>query len=799
MLDVLTLSPELVWGLYTRGLGLVLLISFVSLAPQIALGAGREGGMPIGLRLDKMARDFPTWRRFYYFPTLLWCNHSDAMLRALCWVGIGASALVVYGGPWSFWALLVCYLCYLSLDMAIGLIFPWDALLFESMILGLFLPATLPLPALAAAAPAAPALAWVCRLMVFRVMFGFGKQKFLGANNKDLAYLKGFLIWQPLPSWLGWYVQKLPVGLLKPMVYFMFIAEIPIPFFAFFPGWPSIVCALATMFLMIGIQAMGSFGYFSMLTMVACIPLFDNDTPRQLVFSELFAEGAPIAANVYALVYATGALIVFPFNSWVAQSWHLWAVWFRMPRLYQLPLDFVRLLHPFRWLHPYGVFPPNVGPAMKGSLLVEVSWDRKTWHEVDFHFSPSNPHSKPRFVSPHHPRGDQAVIYETFGMNPTSLISSMLGPWDPYSFGSQPAANTLAQRICEGLGLKFMKGTVLKQHEGPPVLTRINTIFLEPASLAEHRADGRWWRRHYVGPHIPPRGRDPHFWDDLLPEPEMWHFDAIFWRRRCRLHPMMERSRAGNEDPMALALYAAPELTADDVRRFWDELVLSIGVEQRKSFDTLPDTVAAFEARYDHGQQRALQRLLGRFSMLLVARLEPLYLGRGSKPELPARTYFELWMATHHIIGQGRDAYLQAMADPRSVAAALKELTVQTGLYYFSLFRFDSMCFEAQKLRLVSCITPPFDEEKKKQMAYSTETMTPLEKWVVSVSQTFSGYFNVMPYIRDAFAGPRFDRGYPELYPSFRQADSGEVVLRSFPEPPAGLDLPASAGKRAAE
>ncbi|HMI94796.1 MAG TPA: lipase maturation factor family protein, partial [Polyangiales bacterium] len=748
MLDALSLSPALVWGLYIRALGLVLLISFVSIAPQIALGAGREGGLPIGLRLDKMRRDFPTWRRFFYFPTLLWANHSDAMLRALTWVGIGASALVVYGGPWSFWALLVCYLCYLSLDMAIGLIFPWDSLLFESLILALFLPATLPLPQLAAAAPAAPALAWVCRLMVFRVMLGFGKQKFLGSNNKDFAYLKGFLIWQPLPSWLGWYAQKLPVAMLRPMVVFMFIAEIPVPFFAFFPGWPSIACAVVTIFLMVGIQAMGSFGYFSLMTIAACVPLFDNDTPRLLTLSGLFAPGAPIAANLYAIAYALGAAMVFPLNSWVAQSWHLWAVWYRLPRLYQLPFDIMRALHPFRWLHPYGVFPPNVGPAMKGSLLVEVSWDRKTWHEVDFHYSPSNPHSKPRFVSPYHPRGDQAVIYETFGMNPTSLIASMLGPWDPYSFGSQPAANTLAQRICEGHGLKFMKGTVLKQHAEPPAMTRISTIMLEPASLAEHRADGRWWRRHYVGPHIAPRGADPHFWDELLPEPEMWHFDAIFWRRRCRLQPMMERSRAGHEDAMSLALYGAPELSSDDVRRFWDELVPMIGVEARKSFDTLPDNVAAVHAAFDHAQQRALHRLLGRFSMLLVARLEPLYLGRGRKPELPAVTYFQIWMAVHHIIGQGKDAYLVAMAEPRSVASALAEVTPQTGLYYFSLFRFESMCFEAQKLRLVSAITPPFDEEKKKAMAYSTEVMTPLEKKVVAISQTFSGFFNVMPYIR---------------------------------------------------
>ena len=135
---------------------------------------------------------------------------------ALTLIGFTAAALVIYGGPYSSWALVVCYVCYLSLDLAVGLIFPWDCLLFEATVLALFLPATLPLPELAAVAAPAPALAWAYRLLLFRLMFGFGKQKFLGSTGKDLAYLKGFLIGQPLPSPVGWYMQKLPVALLKP-------------------------------------------------------------------------------------------------------------------------------------------------------------------------------------------------------------------------------------------------------------------------------------------------------------------------------------------------------------------------------------------------------------------------------------------------------------------------------------------------------------------------------------------------------------------------------------------------------
>ncbi len=792
-----SLRPELVWGLFTRALGLVLLISFASLAGQIVLGSGRGGGLPVALRLRKIRRDFPTWRRFVYFPTLLWVNDSDAMLRALACTGLLAAAALVYGGAFSFWAILVCYVCYLSLDLAIGLIFPWDCLMFECVILALFIPPTHSLPNLSAVAAPAPALAWAYRLLVFRVMFGFGKQKFLGSTSKDLSYLKGFLLSQPLPSPLGWYAQKLPTKLLKPAVLFMFFAEIPAPFFVFVPGPLSVVCAAVTTLLMIGIHLMGSFGYFSVLTIAACIPLLDNVTPTHLHIAGMFAAGAPVVVNAFVVVHTVSCCFAFLFNSWIGQSWHLWSAWYRLPEILQLPLRFFRLLHPFRWLHPYGVFPPHTSPDVKMSLLAEVSWDEKEWHELVFHFSPTHPKSPPKFVAPHHPRGDQAVIYETFGMNPTSLISSIVGPWDPYSYGSRPGADVLLQRILEGHGLDFLKSEALESHPEPPKVARVSTIMLESVSVKEHFDTGDWWKRTYVGPHAPPRGFDPHFWEDFLPEPEQWHFDAIFWRRRSKLSVLMQRSVARREDPMDLALIEGGDLTGEDVRRFWDEFLPMLAREERVTFESLPDVVARVRERFGRRDLRALSRLLGRFSMLLVARLEPHYLGRW-KATIPARNYFELWMVTHHVIAEGRDDYLATMAEPLSVIARLPEMTPESGLYLLSIFRFESMTFEAQKLRLITAYASPHEEEEKRRLEEGVN-LTPTERKLARLAESFSGFFCVMPAIRRGFKGPRFDRGYPELYPSFRQLESGEVQIREYAKAPEGVTLPASTRSVAAE
>jgi hypothetical protein len=786
------LAPELVWGLFARGLGVLFLISFTSLSLQVVRSAGRGGGFPIAQRLERISRDFPGVRRFFYFPTLLWLSSSDGMLRLLSLGGVAGACLAIYGGPFSGAAFIVIYVCYVSLDMAIGLIFPWDCLAFESAVLAMFLPETHALPELTAVSAPAPALTWAFRLLVFRVMFGFGKQKFTGSTSKDLAYLKGFLVSQPLPSPLGWYAQKLPVAMLRPLVLFMFLVEIPIPFFALIPGPLSWICALTTVFLMIGIQAMGSFGYFSLLTIVGCIPLLDNVTPTQLQISELFSAGAPIVVNAFVVVHTAASCITFWFNSWLAQSWHLWTIWYRLPLYLSWPISVLRALHPFRWVHPYGVFPPNTQVSVKMSLLVEVTWDEKTWHELQFQFSPSNSHSAPKFVAPHHPRGDQAVIYETFGLNPTSLISSTLGPYEPYAYAASPAARVLVQLLTAGRGTDYMKPGVLAQHKEPPLAARISTVMLEPVSLKERAATGAWWKRTYVGPHTPPRRFDPEFWKYAWPEPELWHHDAIFWRRRSPLKKLMDRSLAGGEDPMQLVI-ADSDLTSADVERFWTEFVPMMSEFDMNSYDTLADAVPQVRERFDRAQLHALHRVMQRFSLLLVARLEPMYLRRGFKPLLPARTYFHLWLATQHLMAKGRDAYLAAMKDPASaVTQALSEMTPQSGSYLMSVFRYEPMIFEAEKLRLLTAVGPPHDEEGKRKMAFGTEGMNKFEIAVVKLSTLFSGFFWIMPHIRASFKGPRFDRGYPEMWPSFQQLDSGEVVVRAYAKPATEARMPIS-------
>lgn len=773
----------------------MLLVSFLSLSWQVVPSAGRGAGAgSIARRLAKYRDDFPTWRRFVYFPTLLWLSPSDAMLRLLTWLGMASAALVIYGGAWSQWALVSCYVCYLSLDIAMGLVFPWDSLMFESLVLALFLPQTYALPELTAVATPTPLLTWMYRLLMFRLMFGFGKQKFMGSRNKDSAYLRGFLIYQPLLSPVAWYAHRAPLWTLKLGVVFMFLVEIPVPFFMFFPGIPSVIAAVTSAMLMIGIQLTGNFGYFNLLSIVGCLPLLDAVTPGQLHVSELFAQGAPVFTHAFLLFHTLCTGAVFLWNSWLAQSWTLWSFWFRMPRWFQPIIGFFRLTQPYRWLHPYGVFPPNNQPGVKMALLPEVSWDGEHWHELHFKFAPNCETSHGHFVAPYHPRGDQAIVYDTFGLNGNSLLSGFMGPWDPYLYPTVAPALEFCHRLTTLKSLKFAQGEAMAQHDTPPTAARITTMMLEPLTFAERKRTGKLWKRTYVGPHVPTYQRDDAFYEDAFGEPELWHAEAIAWRGRSRFHELMERSRARKDDPMQLAIWDG-RLFAQDVELFWNELVPIISAADRTRFDTVPSTVSSVRARFDRKQRRVFERLLGRFTLILLARFEPHYLYKGLRAPLHAQTYLHLWMLAQHCVAQGKAAYLAALdGDVASWNQQLAELSNQQGLYMVSVFRFEEMCFEAQKLRLLHSVTFPHDLEEKRVIAWKhkhpdSDTLTPGERRVVGIARTFSGFFCVMGDIRDGFVGPGFDFGFPELLPTFEELDDGDIRLTSYGQLAAGVPL----------
>lgn len=765
------LRPALVWGVFTRALGVVYLISFGSLCIEVVPIAGADGMTPVRTRLAKLTEHFPGFRRFFYFPSLLWLNASDRALRALAFLGVISALAVIHGGPLTPWALAACYAAYLSLDVAIRLIFPWDCTLFEAGFFAMFLPATHALPELSAVAAPDPALAWMYRLLVFRVLFGFGKFKFLGSTRDDSGYLKSFMLNQPLPSPVGWAMNAMPLPLLKLTLAFMFVVEIPLPFCVFVPGSASILAAIGIALLMIGIQLCGSFGFFNWIIAALCVTLLDTSTAWQLSIAHYFDAPAPIALRALVLVHAIGALLAFPLNSYCSQQWLYWT-WLGQlrPAFLGAPWRFFRLLHPLRWLHAYGVFPPRSAAPVKCSLVFEVSWDGENFRECQFKYCPSQPRSKPRFAAPHHPRADQSMIYETFGLGDGSVcVHGIIGTGAVHAYNELPLVAGIAQRVLEGSkGIPNFLTYPPEPDGTPPRFIRAQTYMLERTSFKEAFETGRWWKRTYIGPHLPVTALRSDFQDCIFPEPELWHWENIVWVKRSRFAPLLERA-ARAEAVDALLLEDARGLTAADVERFWSDFMPRVAAFDRDDWSVMADLVTDLRRRYSSSELRRFARVHGRLCYLLLARLEPLFERSWFRPQIAVRNYFELGMLASDAVVHGKGSYDAVFADPRKARELTSALTIGRGLFMTAIFRYDAMVFEAQKMRLLRAIMEP--EGRR-----TTPGAQNLERVFTKLGERLFAIAVLSPFMVEQFKGPAYERGFPERYPKFKLTPSAAVV-----------------------
>src|SRR5207245_1817686 len=123
--------------LFLRLLGVVYLVAFLSLVPQVTGLVGEHGLLPARPFLDRASAIYGG-AAYRLFPTLCWLGASDATLQALCWAGV-ALALLLIAGVAQVPVLLLLWVDYLSLSVAgqTFLWFQWDALLLETGLLAI--------------------------------------------------------------------------------------------------------------------------------------------------------------------------------------------------------------------------------------------------------------------------------------------------------------------------------------------------------------------------------------------------------------------------------------------------------------------------------------------------------------------------------------------------------------------------------------------------------------------------------------------------------------------------------------
>ena len=765
------LAPELVYGLIPRFVGLLYVLGFGALCGQHHGMPGSSLYFQNGQLQARIRRDFPGLRRFFEYPSLFWLNSSDSVLRVAPFIGTLAGLWAIVGGPYAFWALAFAWVLWLSLETR-GLIFPWDTMLQELGFLVLFMPATQLLPDLRATALPLPSVAFMLRWLTVRLMIGFGKEKFIGTRKNDHLYLRGFFVWMPLPTPLGWFAHHAPAWVLRSMLLFMFFAEIIAPMLALVSGPLRLVAFGALVSLMLGIHITGNWGFFNIGYILVAVCLLDVhgsifDLAREPWLSRL-TDWPDLAIHCLMGVMFLVSILYVPNNTWFTRTWLAWpADIFPLPhkwmplvqRIHRL-LAPLRAVAPFRIVNGYGVFPPHAMPPLRLVPVFEGSEDGIEWKPYGYRFMPTTAHSRPPFIAPYHARFDQFVYYVGMGVDTGSLFGSLYPIAHPYAVYTHVSSfDLLVQRLLE----HDARARGLFGHnpfpDAPPKLMRVSIVGMTPTRVSELRATGRWWHVRRFGTLIPARGHET--WPDrlMLNEPELFHPDLVDHRQRAKpLRDIVQAFRSGM--PFDEAAIAGSDLTAADVEQFWSELVPELNTA-RGDFTQLHERSDALRARFGIEGLFRLERVLERFVWLLRQQTEGLRFG---KSELPVMSSFRFHMFLHDCVTDGRAAYAALLADPQRAVERAQRSTDATQMWTVGLMRYD-------------------------QVMANISTFRGSEMGLASVDEGMPGVFEYFQLLVQVV--PRGE----EFVPRFVLHPNGEHTIEGFyPPPPLPTDRPAAGG-----
>ena len=474
--------------LFLRLLGFVYLIAFVSLAIQLTGIAGEHGLLPIGEFLARVHERYGV-SAYYNWPTLLWLSPTDVWLSSLCWIGAGASLLLIAGFvPTATAALL--WLLYLSLTIAGQefLEFQWDSLLLETGLLAVLYAPLVWRERIGDDAEPPVVVRWTIWLLVFKLTFLSGITKILSgdptwANWTALSY---HYETQPIPAWTSWFMYQLPLSVHRWSTACTMVIELGASWLIFlpprFPRTRLIACALMiSLQLLIG--ATGNYGFFNLLTIVLYLSLLDDRTLRRLLpagvrRNEVEQEGYArrgarrrVAVNVVAVVIAVlSAMTLFREMDRTRRG--------RGPFDRGWPRALLAWVSPFNSVNGYGLF--RVMTTQRPEIVIEVSNDGTTWKEQEFRWKAGAVARRPRFVQPHMPRLDWQMWFAA--LDPSSAQDWLLRLVDRMIAGETTVTRLLGPSPVEG----------------PPRYVRLVYYQYHFTSFSERAKTGAWWKREFV-------------------------------------------------------------------------------------------------------------------------------------------------------------------------------------------------------------------------------------------------------------------------------------------------------------
>ncbi len=529
-------SHSLARWIFLRGLAVIYLVAFVSLGTQISGLIGHDGILPADQYVAAVRQQCDLqgigWDRFHLLPTFCWFNASDGFLHFQCAAGVGLAVLLIIGvapAPCLAWL----WLLYLSL-VTVGrdfLGFQWDNLLLEAGFLALFLAPLQLLPRrFPGEAPPSRIVLWLLRLLLFKLMFSSGCVKLFSGDPhwRDLTALTFHYQTQPLPTWIGWYAQQLPLWFQKASCAGMFAIELGAPWLIFAPRRLRFCGGAAIAFLQILILLTGNYTFFNWLTLALCLLLLDDFVLARFIPAALrrdstigtrpdydavcdvggassLSRPAVIPASRLVSSLAPPATALDPRPSTPVKHF-CWPRFITVPLavvvtilyLFQISLTFnarpawfypVAIadawLEPFRTFSGYGLF--AVMTTERREIVVEGSDDGVTWRPYEFKYKPGDVNRRPAFVAPHQPRLDWQMWFAALG-----------------NYQQNPWFVNFCLRLLQGS--PEVSALLAKDPfpDHPPRYLRAELYDYQFTGFAERRATGAWWKQERLGEYLPP-------------------------------------------------------------------------------------------------------------------------------------------------------------------------------------------------------------------------------------------------------------------------------------------------------
>jgi Lipase maturation factor len=515
--------------LFLRALGCIYFSAFFSLVFQIRGLIGPNGILPANEYLRAVAHSLGYSRGLWFAPTLLWLASGPHMLAALCWVGMGASLLLLLN-VWPRGMLGICFVCFLSFVSAAQDFsgYQSDGMLLEAGFIALFFSPRGFRPGMGVAAPPPRASLFLLQWEWFRIYFESGVAKIIGGDPEwrnftamDEYYQNG-----PLPTWIGWYMQHLPHWFHASAVFATLALELGLVWMLFLPRRWRIACFFIVTPWELGVIFTANYTFLNYLVLTLGFLLLDDRFVRQFLpqrWKNFFVasattgpEGNPTAseASESDKVRETPAEPARPEQSrWqssrsslrqqvkilklslvsVVLSWIFYATTVELMWMFwalPLPTAPVEALEPFRIANRYGLF----GIMTRGRYEIEFqgSEDGKTWVVYPFVYKPQDPSARPGIYAPYQPRFDW------------NLWFASLGSWRDYPIVPSTEVRLLSND--NDVVALFEKNPF--PHEAPRQVRAVIWQYWF-TTMSEKRTQGLWWRRQFLGLYAPTIKREP--------------------------------------------------------------------------------------------------------------------------------------------------------------------------------------------------------------------------------------------------------------------------------------------------